>query len=141
MMHRVLVCATVFWVVGCVWRGYATILSVHVDVLSQTAAKLCVMVEAGKGPAAEGMAEYVYPAKRAREFLRQFGREGQRQSYGQFTALLERYEALVRAVDAARVQESAWQAAWPRLDGECAALGQQAAEVRATLQAELKAKS
>jgi hypothetical protein len=59
-------------VAACLWRGYASILGVHVDVLTQTADKLVAVAGSGRGITTEGMAEYVYPAKRGREFLRQF---------------------------------------------------------------------
>ena len=95
----VLVCAA-----GCLWRSYGTIMEVHLDVLTQTADKLCSVVESGRGPTTEGMAEYVYPAQRARTFLRQFATYSERRSYQQLGALLDRYEALVRDVDAARSQ-------------------------------------
>jgi hypothetical protein len=125
-----LLCAT-----GCVWRSYATILSVHLDVLTQTAAKLQSVVESGRGPTAEGMAEYVYPAQRAREFLRQFSNKSDRPSYQKFTALLDRYEAMVRRVDAARVAGTGAQAV-ADLTAEQAALQQLAAEIRTSLKAE-----
>ena len=87
---------------ACIWRSYADILSVHVDVVTQTAAKLCSVIEAGLGPTAEGMAEYVYPAQRAREFLKQSAGYSERESYKRLGELLDRYEAMVRRVDAAR---------------------------------------
>ena len=100
----IVVCVVVLLsVAGCLWRGYATILGVHLDVLTQTAAKLVNVVESGRGPTAEGMAEYVYPAQRAREFMRQFSSYGERASYRQLGVLLDRYEAIVKGVDAARV--------------------------------------
>jgi hypothetical protein len=89
---------------SCLWRSYGTIMQVHLDVLTQTADKLCSVVESGRGPTAEGMAEYVYPAQRAREFMRQFSGYRERRSYQQFSTLVERYEALVHEVDAARAQ-------------------------------------
>ena len=120
---------------GCLWRSYGTIMDVHLDVLTQTAAKLCTIVEAGRGPTAEGMAEYIYPAKRAREFLRQFDGYGERQSYRRFAALLDRYERLVRDVDAARAQ-GRLNELWPRLTAEREALQAQALEIRVDLQKE-----
>jgi hypothetical protein len=91
-------------VAGCLWRSYGAIMEVHLDVLTQTADKLSSVVASGRGPTAEGMAEYVYPAQRAREFMRQFSGYSDRKSYQQFGVLVDRYEALVREVDAARAQ-------------------------------------
>jgi hypothetical protein len=116
---------------GCLWRSYAYILDVHVDVLTQMADKLAVMTEAGKGPTAETMAEYVYPAKRARTFLRQFDGYEKRASYHRFRQLLERYEALVREVDAARALGTEWKSKAPQIRRECDALQQMAVAIRA----------
>jgi hypothetical protein len=121
---------------GCLWRGYAAIMAVHLDVLAQTASKLCAVVESGHGPTAEGMAEYVYPAQRAREFLHQFSGQSGRESYKQFTTLVERYESMVREADAARVAGCDGKPALPQLTAGCAALAPLAAAVRADLRRE-----
>lgn len=121
---------------ACLWRGYAAIMAVHLDVLTQTAAKLCAVVESGRGPAAEAMAEYVYPAQRGRQFLRQFGSYRERASYRKFSALLDRYEALVHDVDALRAQGRVAPAEVPRLEAERAAVQQLAEEIRGALKAE-----
>jgi hypothetical protein len=126
----VLLCAA-----GCLWRGYATIMAVHLDVLTQTAAKLCAVVQSGKGPAAEEMGEYIYPLKRAREFLGQFSNYAERRSYQRFSSLLDRYDAMVRAVDAARAAGGQAPVESAQLAAESDALHQQAAEIRADLQA------
>lgn len=121
---------------SCLWRGYSTIAAVHVDVLTQMATKLCSIVESGRRLKAEDMAEYTYPAQRAREFLRQFASYHTRHSYQQFTALLDRYEALVRQVDAARALPNGYaQLDGTRLDAERRALQQLAADVRTDLSA------
>ncbi|MFQ5668066.1 MAG: hypothetical protein ACE5I7_16755 [Candidatus Binatia bacterium] len=130
-----LVLALVFATTGCLWRSYGTIMAVHLDVLTQMAAKLCAVVEAGRGPAAEDMAEYFYPAKRGRQFLRQFSCDRGRESYREFTVFLDRYEALVREVDAARAEGRNLQAALPRLTAKREALRQLAGQIRADLQA------
>ena len=102
MSRRTFALTLLLCAAGCLWRSYATIMSVHLDVLTQTANKLCAVVETGKGPSTEGMAEYVYPAQRGREFLNQFSAYSARPSYQQFRAFLDRYEAMVRDVDANR---------------------------------------
>jgi hypothetical protein len=120
-------------VAGCLWRSYGAIMEVHLEVLTQTADKLCSVVESGRGPTAEGMAEYVYPAKRAREFLRQFGGYSDRRSYQQFGVLLDRYEALVRDVDAARADRRLGPEEALRVTGEGDALRAMAGEIRTLL--------
>jgi hypothetical protein len=126
-----LVCAA-----GCLWRSYGTIMAVHVDVLTQTATKLESMARAGRRPVAEDMAEYTYPAKRAREFLRQFDGYRTRPSYQHFSTLVDRYEAMVREADAARTMGGDWSAVVSQLTAENAALQQLGAEVRSALRAE-----
>ncbi len=121
---------------GCLWRGYATIMSVHLDVLTQMTAKLCSVIEAGRGPTAEGMAEYAYPAQRGREFLRQFSGYQSRRSYQEFGTFLERYEAMVRDVDGARAQGRDWTTVLPPLRAQRDGLQQLAAAIRADLKAE-----
>jgi len=136
MVRRLIIWMVVLGAAACVWRSYGTIMKVHLDVLTQTADKLESVVRAGRGVSAESMAEYVYPAQRGREFLRQFERESVRQSYRQFAAFLDQYEAMVRAVDAQRAQGSDWQTILPSLTQECEALRQRAEEIRHSLQAE-----
>ncbi len=133
---RLYVALALTLVAGCLWRGYATILNVHLDVLTQTADKLCGVVQAGKGPKAEDMAEYVYPLQRAREFQRQFSNYRERRSYQDLDTLLDRYAALVRDVDAARAQGHDLQASVTRLTAERNALAQLAAQIRAELKNE-----
>jgi hypothetical protein len=133
MARRLAVLTMCIGAAGCLWRSYATILSVHLDVLTQTAAKLCSVVEARRGPTIEGMAEYIYPAQRGREFLRQFSSYSARRSYQQFSEYLDRYEAMVRDVDATRAQSGNWQALLPRLTAQRDALVQLAAQIRADL--------
>jgi len=133
MLRRPLTALALCLLAGCLWRGYAAIMQVHLDVLTQTAAKLCAVVDAGRGLSAEAMAEYVYPAQRAREFLHQFSNQSGRASYRQFSALLEHYETMVRDVDAARAAGREWAQMSPQLHVQCDALLRQAAAVRADL--------
>ena len=120
---------------GCLWRSYGTIMEVHLDVLTQTADKLCSVVDSGRGPTAEGMAEYVYPAQRAREFMRQFSSYSERPSYKQFGVLVDGYEAMVRAVDAARSQGRLGADEAAHLKAERDALLATAVEIRSDLKA------
>jgi hypothetical protein len=103
---------------------------VHLDVLTQTADKLCDTVASERGPTAEGMSEYVYPAQRGREFLRQFSGYRDRPSYQRFATFLDRYEAMVRGVDAARAQGGDGKARMPQLSADRDALKQLAADIR-----------
>ena len=133
MRPRLLSVLALCLLAGCLWRGYAAIMAVHVDVLTQTAAKLCAVVESGRGLSAEGMAEYVYPAQRARAFLRQSSGESGRASYQQFTTLVERYEVMVHEVDTARASGRDWTSVLPQLTAQRDALEHLAAGVRADL--------
>lgn len=136
MQRRAVVLVLFLASAGCLWRSYATILSVHVDVLTQTANKLCAVVEAGRAPSAEAMAEYVYPAQRGRQFLGQFSRYAARPSYQKFQRFLDEYETMVREVDADRASGRATPAMLPRLVAEHDVLQQHATEIRAALQQE-----
>jgi hypothetical protein len=136
MVRRALLLVIGLWAAGCLWRGYATIMSVHLDVLTQMAVKLHTVVEAGRAPAAEGMAEYTYPARRGREFLHQFRSYSTRPSYQQFGTFLDRYEAMVHEVDAVRAQGGNWQSVLPRLTAQRDALKLLAERIRAELKKE-----
>ena len=118
---------------ACLWRSYVEILTVHLTVLTQMADKLGSLAEAGHAPTAADMAEFTYPAQRGRQFLRQFSRYADRQSYRGFTQFLDRYEVLLKRVDAARVSESTWTAERPRVAAERQALAALAAATRGHL--------
>jgi hypothetical protein len=93
------------WVAGpgCRWRSYPEILNVHLDVLTQTAAKLIAVAQSPRGLQTEGMGEYTYPSRRARAFLADYQSYRDRPSHRQLTAFLDRYDSLVERIDAARV--------------------------------------
>jgi hypothetical protein len=114
-MRRGFLIVTLLGFAGCPWRGYGAILAVHLDVLTQTANKLVAVAESGRGISAQGMAEYVYPAQRGREFLRQFRSYQTRDSYQQFAKLLDEYEALVHETDTTRAEGKPWREALPGL--------------------------
>lgn len=134
MHRRYLAVAVLLCLTCCLWRSYSEILSVHLSVLTAMAAKLCAVAQAGKGPTAEGMAEYVYPLQRGREFQRQFSKYDGRQSYRQFTTFLDRYETMVRTADAARA-EGRLATELSQLIAQRDTLQQLAVEIRASLQA------
>jgi len=136
MLRRIAVLCLLLGGTGCLWRGYATIMGVHLDVLTQMATKLCSVIEAGAGPTAEAMAEYTYPAQRGREFLRQFGGYDARPSYQEFGRFLDGYEAMVRTADAARAQGRDWRTVLPPLKVQRDGLLQLASAIRADLKRE-----
>ncbi len=112
---------------ACLWRSYEQILAIHLDVLTQTANKLGDVAASSQGPAL-GMAEYAYPAKRARQFLQQFSKHNGRSSYAGLKAFLDRYERMLAEVDAARLGE---QIDGTRLRTEITALNEAATTIRA----------
>jgi len=93
---------------GCLWRGYGRVMEIHVEVLDSMAKKLCDLAQAGKRPVAEDMAEFVYPAQRARQFCRYFDENEHRASYARFEQLLSLYESEVQMVDRSRVDATTW---------------------------------
>jgi len=117
---------------GC-WRSYESILDVHLTVLLQMTDKLSGMAASGHTPTAADMVEFGYPAERGREFLRAFRNVSDRQSYKRFGDFLDRYEAMLRRVDAARVSEPAWHGEGQRMSADREVLGQLAADIRREL--------
>lgn len=107
MARRLLVLLSLFGLTGC-WSGYATRAGIHAELLSSMATKLVSLVDAGRPPAVEGMGEYVYPAKRAAEFLQRYDGYAEYGSYQTLKQMLDRYEALVRRVDAGRAAGIDW---------------------------------
>lgn len=93
---------------ACLGRGYGDVARVHTDVVASMAVKVCDTLDAGRTPAARDIAEFQYPAARARQFLRQFRGEAGRPSYRQLVRLLDAYEALVRDMDRARTGAISW---------------------------------
>ncbi len=119
---------------ACLWRGYDKIINVHLDVLTHMAVKLVLVVESGR-LGSEGMAEYSYPAERARQFLQQFDDKHDRPSHQEMAKLLDRYEAFVKAVDAARRAPEQATATPEWMHTERDALWEQAAKIRADVEA------
>lgn len=87
---------------ACPWRSYEEILEIHLEVLTQTADKLRDVSAARQWPGSQGIAEYVYPAKRARQFLHQFAKHRERPSYKGLSAFLDQYEDMIHRVDSVR---------------------------------------
>jgi hypothetical protein len=68
--------------------------------------KLVALIEASAPPPVEGMGEYVYPAKRAREFLQSYSSYSEYESHRLLTDLVTRYESLVKRADPARASDT-----------------------------------
>jgi hypothetical protein len=118
---------------GCLWRSYEHVLEVHLTVLLQMTDKLCGLADSGRTPTAADMVEFTYPAQRGRAFLRQFARHADRPSYRDFQGLLEQYEAMLKRVDAARVNEAQWRAEHAAAARERVVLSQLAERIRQDL--------
>jgi hypothetical protein len=118
---------------SCIWRGYAEVMRVHLDVLAGIADKAAGNAAAGQRPSSNDVTELTYPMERAQQFVAAYRNDAERESYRRFVAALAHYRALVDAIDAARGQPARWDAARP----EVAALYQSwqtaADQVRAAL--------
>lgn len=132
MSRRIFLALVLLGLTGC-WSGYASRAGIHAELLSAMASKLVSQVEAGRQPAVERMGEYVYPAKRAREFLQSYASYGEYVSYQTLAAMLPRYEALVRKVDAGRAAGIDWSGEIDALLAEDAELRRLAAEIEQSL--------
>lgn len=95
---------------ACLWRSYADIMRVHLDVLSELAEKAAYNARAGQRPTSNDVTELTYPLQRARQFGYQYRSYAGRESYRLFTVALDRYQAWADAVDAARGDETRWAA-------------------------------
>jgi hypothetical protein len=116
--------------------SYARVLPVHLEVLTYTAAKLCTLIASGRGLSTEGMAEYVYPARRGRDFLARYAGSRERPSYGKLQLLLDDYEGLVRDADAARASGQDLRSRLTEFEARRDRLFAQAEEVRNDLRRE-----
>src|SRR5260221_14113345 len=83
---------------ACLWRSYAEVMRVHLDVLSGLAEKVAYNTREGQRPASSDVTELTYPLQRARQFAYQYRSYAERESYRRFTAALDRYQALTEAV-------------------------------------------
>src|SRR5262245_57844247 len=114
MVRRLLVLALLAGVAGC-WSSYASRAAIHAELLGSMASKLVSLVEAGRPPAVESMGEYIYPVKRAEEFLQSYASYAEYASYQTLKVIVARYRTLVQRVDAGRAAGIDW-------SGEIAAL-------------------
>ena len=97
------------FVSGCLWKGYARVLEIHLDVLDSMAEKMCALTS-GPPPPSQMMGEFVYPAKRAKELEEEESSRSDRASYKKFEQVVQQYEALVQLFDRSRVSTEVWTA-------------------------------
>lgn len=95
---------------GCLWRSYTDVMGVHLDVLSGMADKAAFNAAHGARPTSNDVTELTYPLERARQFAYQYRSYAERESYRRFVTALDRYQALIETVDAARGDEARWAA-------------------------------
>lgn len=118
---------------ACLWRSYGAIMTVHLDVLTSMVAKTVDNAASGHRPTSNDVTELTYPLQRGQQFVQQFESYRERESYRQFLVLLERYEAFVQSIDAARADPARWEALQASLPASAAALQETATQVRAAL--------
>lgn len=118
---------------GCLWRSYAEVMRVHLDVLSSLSEKAMVNAEAGRRPTSNDITELTYPLQRGRQFEYQYRGYADRESYQLFVVALGRYQALTETIDAARGDAARWSAEQPRVAAAYDAWRRAAEQVRAAL--------
>lgn len=122
--------------VGCLWKSYEEIMSVHLEVISSLSAKAVENAEAGQRPIPDDVKELTYPLQRGRQFAYQSRSNADRDSYRSFVAALDLYESFVDAIDAARGDDDRWAALVPTLRARRQRLLEGVREVRAALERE-----
>ncbi len=128
MSRRLLLVLPLLGFVGC-WGGYASRAGIHAELLTSMASKLVSLVEAGRPPAIESMGEYIYPARRAEEFLEGYASYAEYTSYQTLKQMVSRYQGLVRRIDAGRAAGIEWSGEMAALHAEETELRRLAAEV------------
>jgi hypothetical protein len=85
---------------SCYWSRYAEVMSTHLELLEQYAAKLAAIAEDHDTVAPKDWGEFVYPLDRGRDFARIAGkRYPERVSLARFEEALRRYAAMVTSPD------------------------------------------
>lgn len=121
---------------ACLWRSYGDVMRVHLEVLESLADKAAGNVAAGQRPTSNDVTELTYPLQRARQFAYQYRDDAQRASYQRFIEALDRYQAMVDAIDAARGDDARWAAERDMLAEQARGWRAAAAQTRAALVAE-----
>ena len=136
MSARILFVLTLVCAPACLWRSYADIMRVHLDVLSELSEKAAENARAGQRPTGSDVTELTYPLQRARQFCYQYRSYAGRQSYSLFTVALDRYQTWADAVDAARGDPTRWAAERAQLATQYESWRAAADAVRAALASE-----
>jgi hypothetical protein len=118
---------------ACLWRSYADVMRVHLEVLSDMAQKSADNAASGQRPTSNDVTELTYPLQRARQFAYQYRSYATRESYGRFVAALDRYQALSEAIDGARGDQERWTTERAALPAQYAAWHAAAEQARAAL--------
>jgi len=118
---------------SCLWRGYARVLAIHVDVLLGMVDKMAWKVDSGEPATPNDVTELLYPLERARQFEARYRDDLAPQSLRLFVVLLDRYEDFARHVDRTRANGAAWRSARPALLRRAAKLRRIGALLRAQL--------
>ena len=116
---------------GCFWRSYGRQAATHVDVLVAIARKGADLVANGR-LTAESMPELTYPLERAQAFAARWSGGAAPAWMPAFVDLLDRYRALVDALDRVR-REAKGEAAGAALREPLARVDAAADRVRAAL--------
>jgi hypothetical protein len=135
-MRRILLPLCLALVSACLWRSYADVMRVHLDVLTSLAEKATFNAAAGQRPTSNDVTELTYPLQRARQFAYSYRSYASRESYARFVAALDRYQSMVEAIDGARGDEVRWAAEREALLGQAAAWRAAVEQVRAALERE-----
>jgi hypothetical protein len=125
-----------FFSSSCLWRGYARVLSIHVDVLTGMVDKTAWKVEEGRQLSPNDVTELLYPLQRGRQFEQRFRAADAPPSLRLFAVLLRRYDQFARRVDRTRADAGAWRLARVPLLRRATKLRRIAALVRAQLRRE-----
>jgi hypothetical protein len=118
---------------ACVWRSYADVMRVHLDVLSGLAEKAAFNAGRGRRPSSNDVTELTYPLQRARQFAYQYRSYADRESYRLFEVALDRYQAFAEAIDGARGDQARWAAERATVEARHRAWVAAAADARAAL--------
>jgi hypothetical protein len=93
---------------SCFPAAYERAIAAHLDVMASMAEKLCAMATDGRAPRSEGMGEFIYPAKRARQFAEYWKERADTPSYALFVQAVDHYERLIDRTERARLDEDSW---------------------------------
>ena len=133
MRIRPLAALALILVTACLFRSYADIMRIHLDVLGALADKAAYNARSGQRPEANEVTELVYPLQRAREFAYEYRSYAERESYRRFIDALDRYQAFVGEIDAARGDAARWAAQQSEIVAQYDAWRAAAEQARAAL--------